>query len=190
LLPAIICYGLLAVFFVLEQALRRGPEAKSLESTAFDRGTTQAIGLAFLSCLLLVLIAPLLSRVGVGKFGAPVMAWAGIGSMILGISLRVWANQTLGASYTRTLKTVQGQSIVSDGPYRVLRHPGYAGVLLMWLGAGVALRNWIALIFMAPLLGWAYLRRMNAEEKMLLTDIGEEYRNYSRRTWKIIPFIY
>jgi protein-S-isoprenylcysteine O-methyltransferase Ste14 len=186
----IICYGLLAAFFVLEQRLRRGPEAKSLDATAFDRGTTRAIGLAFLSCLFFVLIAPLLSRLGLGNFGGPATAWAGIGGMILGISLRVWANQTLGASYTRTLKTVQGQSIVSDGPYRLLRHPGYAGVLLMWFGAGLALRNWIALIFMTPLLGWAYLRRMNAEEKMLLSDIGEAYRNYSRRTWRIIPFIY
>ena len=110
--------------------------------------------------------------------------------MILGISLRVWANQTLGASYTRTLRTVPGQAIVSAGPYRVLRHPGYAGVLLMWFGAGVALRNWIALIVMAPLLGWAYLRRMNAEEEMLLRETGEAYRNYTRRTWRIIPFIY
>ena len=110
--------------------------------------------------------------------------------MILGISLRVWANRTLGASYTRTLKTVQGQSIVSNGPYRVLRHPGYAGVLMMWLGAGVALRNWIALVFMVLFLGRAYLRRMKAEEEMLLTSIGETYRDYSRRTWRVIPFIY
>ena len=110
--------------------------------------------------------------------------------MILGISLRVWANETLGVSYTRTLKTTQGQLVISNGPYRVLRHPGYAGVLLMWLGAGVALRNWIALVFMALFLAWAYQRRMNAEEEMLLTNIGEEYREYSRSTWRIVPFIY
>ena len=110
--------------------------------------------------------------------------------MALGISLRVWANQTLGASYTRKLRTVQGQRVVSDGPYRVLRHPGYAGVLLMWFAAGVGLRNWIALILIAFPLGWAYRRRMIAEEEMLLTNIGEPYRRYARRTWRIIPFIY
>jgi protein-S-isoprenylcysteine O-methyltransferase Ste14 len=60
----------------------------------------------------------------------------------------------------------------------------------MWFGAGVALRNWIALVPMALVLGWAYRRRMSAEEEMLLTNIGEEYREYSRRTWRIIPFIY
>jgi len=85
---------------------------------------------------------------------------------------------------------MQGQSIVSNGPYRVLWHPGYGGVLLMWLGAGVALRNWVALGFVALLLGLAYRRRMNAEEEMLLTNFGVAYRDYCRRTWRIIPFLY
>jgi protein-S-isoprenylcysteine O-methyltransferase Ste14 len=152
---AFICYCLLATFFVLERALRRGSAASALDSTPLDRGTTRAIGLAFLACVILVLIAPLLSRLGLGQFGSPTTAWAGVAAMILGIALRVWANQTLGTSYTRRLKTVQGQSIISTGPYRVLRHPGYAGVMLMWLGAGVALRNWIALVSMALFLGWA-----------------------------------
>jgi protein-S-isoprenylcysteine O-methyltransferase Ste14 len=190
LFAAIVCYGMLVTFFVLERALRRGAAAKTLDATPFDRGTTRAIGLAFLSCALSVLVAPLLAHLGLGKFGNPTTAWAGVAAMIFGISLRVWANQTLGASHTRTLKTVEGQSVVSNGPYRVLRHPGYAGVLLMWFGAGVALRNWIAWVPMALVLGWAYRRRMSAEEEMLLTNIGEGYREYRRRTWRIIPFIY
>jgi protein-S-isoprenylcysteine O-methyltransferase len=181
---------MLFMFFVLEGALRRGAAAKTLDSTPFDRGTTRSIGLAFLSCVISVVIAPLLSHLGLGEFGGPTTAWAGIAAMILGISLCVWANQTLGGSYTRTLKTVEGQAVISKGPYRVLRHPGYTGVLLMWFGAGVALRNWIALVLMAFFLGWAYRRRMNAEEEMLLTSIGDEYREYSRHTWRIIPLIY
>ncbi len=187
---AIICYALLATFIVLERALRRGPAATALDATRFDRGTTRAIGVAFLACLLSVLLAPLLSGLGWGRFGGATTAWAGVVAMTLGISFRVWANQTLGASYTRTLKTIHGQSLRSNGPYRVVRHPGYAGALLMWLGAGVALRNWMALVAMACFLGWAYRSRMNAEEEMLLANFGEEYRAYRRGTWRIIPFIY
>ena len=190
LFPAIISYGPLATFFLVEGALRRGAAAKALDATMSDRGTTRTIGIAFLSCLVSVMIAPVLSRLGIGRFGSPTIAWTGLGGMVLGMSLRVWANQTLGTSYTRTLKTMQGQSIVSNGPYRVLRHPGYGGVLLMWLGAGVALRNWVALGFVALLLGLAYRRRMNAEEEMLLTNFGVSYRDYCRRTWRIIPFLY
>lgn len=186
----VMCYALLATFFLLERVFRRGLAAKALDSTPFDRGTTRAIGLAFLGCLVLVLIAPFLSRVGLGKLDGAPLAWAGIAGMVLGMSLRFWANRTLGAAYTRTLRTVPGQSVVSNGPYRVLRHPGYAGVLLMWLGSGVALKNWIALVTMGLVLGWAYRRRMNAEEEMLLATLGEEYRAYTRRSWRIVPLVY
>ena len=186
MLATVICYTILAAFFVLERALRRGSEARAMDATPFDRGTTRAIGLAFLACVLVALIAPL---VALGQFGNPWIAWVGVAVMTSGIWLRAWANRTLGAFYTRTLKTTQRQAVISNGPYRVLRHPGYAGVLLMWLGAGLALRNWIALVLMVGFLGWAYRRRINAEEEMLLTNIGKEYREYSR-TWRIIPFIY
>ncbi len=189
-LATLVCYCLLATFFVVERALRQGAEAQTLDSTPFDRGTTRAIGFAFLSSLIAVLIAPFLSWWGWGRFGGAGVAWAGVAAMVLGISLRIWANKTLAAAYTRTLKTVQGQSVVSNGPYRVLRHPGYAGVLLMWLGAGVALRNWLVLLFMALTLGGAYRKRMTAEEEMLLANLGDPYREYRRRTWRIIPFVY
>ncbi len=63
----VLCYALLAAFFVLERFFRRGSAAKALDPTPFDRGTTRSIGLAFVSCLTLVLIAPFLSRVGLGK---------------------------------------------------------------------------------------------------------------------------
>jgi protein-S-isoprenylcysteine O-methyltransferase Ste14 len=187
---AISCYALLATFLVLERLFRRGAAAKSLDATPTDRGTTRVIGLAFLSSLLLVLSAPFFSRLGWGNVNCPTVAWAGIAMMIVGIGLRFWANYTLGAVYTRTLKTAPGQAVVSSGPYRVLRHPGYAGVLLMWLGAGLALQNWIVLVAVALVTGRAYRRRMNAEEQMLLGSLGEAYREYRGRTWRVVPFVY
>jgi protein-S-isoprenylcysteine O-methyltransferase Ste14 len=186
----IVCYALLATFLLLERALRRGAAATALDATPFDRGTTRAIGISFFACLLCVLLAPLLSWLGWGRFGGAATAWWGILAMTLGLSLRVWANQTLGAFYTRTLKAARGQPVVSGGPYRLLRHPGYAGVILMWLGAGVAVRNWFALGVIALVLAWAYRRRIHAEEEMLLMTIGAEYGDYRRRTWRIIPPIY
>jgi protein-S-isoprenylcysteine O-methyltransferase Ste14 len=187
---AISCYAILATFLVLERLFRHGAAAKSLDASPTDRGTTRVIGLAFLSSLLLLLCAPFFSRLGWGSMNRPMVAWAGIAMMIVGICLRFWANYTLGAAYTRTLKTTHGQAVVSSGPYRLLRHPGYAGVLLMWLGAGLALQNWIVLVGVALVTGWAYGRRMNAEEEMLLGSLGEAYREYSGRTWRVIPFVY
>jgi protein-S-isoprenylcysteine O-methyltransferase Ste14 len=190
LFAAISSYALLATFLILEGVFRRGTAAKALDATPADRGTTRRIGLAFLAAVLLVLIAPFLSGLGPGKLTNPTLAWAGVAAMILGICLRFWANSTLGAAYTRTLRTTPDQVVVSSGPYRVLRHPGYAGVLLMWLGAGLAVQNWIVLVAVALVTGWAYGRRMRAEEAMLLGSLGQAYREYSGRTWRVVPFVY
>src|SRR5258708_1479204 len=58
--------------------------------------------------------------------------------MIIGLTLRVWAAQVLGRFYTRTLRTTDKQRIVQSGPYHLIRHPGYLGTILIWIGAGLA----------------------------------------------------
>ena len=116
--------------------------------------------------------------------------WIGIAIAIFGIALRFWANKTLGEFYTRTLRLREKQSIVQHGPYAMLRHPGYAGVILMWFGAAWATSNWIAVIIAGATMFTVYHYRIQAEEAMLLTAGSKEYGEYRARTWKLIPFIY
>jgi protein-S-isoprenylcysteine O-methyltransferase len=170
--------------------LRRGKEATSLEEGPTDQGTTRAVGAAFgLSCLM-VLVAPLLNRWRLGRFAQPKVAWSGVGAMAGGLALRVWAARVLGAYYTRTLRTSGEQRIVVEGPYRVVRHPGYAGVILLWLGAGVATANWVAAIAIGAVVGRAYRRRISTEEVMLARAFAEDYPRYAGRTWRLIPWVY
>jgi protein-S-isoprenylcysteine O-methyltransferase Ste14 len=77
-----------------------------------------------------------------------------------------------------------------SGPYRWLRHPGYTGYLLLALGFAVGYSSPVGLVAIAVLLlpGLAY--RMNVEERLLAGQFGEMYREYSRRTKKIIPGIW
>ena len=82
--------------------------------------------------------APVLNSFGVGRIDAGSVGWIGLVIAILGIALRFWANRTLGQFYTRTLRVTEDQPIIDQGPYRVIRHPGYLGVLLMWVGASLA----------------------------------------------------
>jgi protein-S-isoprenylcysteine O-methyltransferase len=188
--PLHIAWGLIGCFVVVERALRQGKEARSLEEGVTDQGTTRAIGAAFgTSCLMLVM-APLLNRRRLGRFSRPAVAWSGIGAMAGGLALRIWAARVLGAYYTRTLRTSGGQRIVADGPYRLVRHPGYAGVILLWLGAGVATANWVATIVIGAAMGRAYRRRMVAEEAMLARAFAEDYPRYAGRTWRLIPWVY
>ena len=96
----------------------------------------------------------------------------------------------LGAFYTRTLRTSAEQRLIEDGPYRLVRNPGYLGDLLLWLGAGFAAANWIVLaIIIFPMLR-VYRSRIKAEEAMLADAFPQEYSGYARRTWRLIPFLY
>ncbi len=86
--------------------------------------------------------------------------------------------------------TTAGHHIVQEGPYRLIRHPGYSGSLLVWIGAGLVTSNWIVLIVVTLVCISAYLYRIRSEEAMLVAEFGEEYENYIRRTRRLIPFVY
>ena len=80
--------------------------------------------------------------------------------------------------------------VVTGGPYRLIRHPGYAGSLLVWTGYCLGVGNWIALLVVGVLMLAAYGWRIRAEERMLVAALGEQYRHYQRRTTRLVPFLY
>jgi protein-S-isoprenylcysteine O-methyltransferase len=98
--------------------------------------------------------------------------------------------RTLGGFYTRTLRVTDGQPVVETGPYAVVRHPGYLGSLLVWTGFGLASRSLPAVIGAAAPMAIAYRHRMAAEEAMLEARLGEPYRRYEGRTWRLLPYVY
>jgi protein-S-isoprenylcysteine O-methyltransferase Ste14 len=188
MVTAILGYGLLVLFFGLEFFLRRGSEAKSLKPGSFDQGTAVLVAVSY---PLGIFLAPLLNGFSIGRFPGPDTAgMVGVIAMIAGLGIRVWSMQTLGRFYTRRLTIAEGQKIVQAGPYRILRHPGYLGTLLVWIGLPATQANWIALCALALLMGIAYGRRINLEENMLVQQFGEEYRQYMKRTWRLVPFIF
>jgi protein-S-isoprenylcysteine O-methyltransferase len=191
MLTHVVSYLLIAFFMVLQRVLRRGEQARSLCPDQADRGTTRLLGMAFGLGNLALILAPLLNAFGVAHLdlGFPV-GWAGIALMLGGLGLRWWSSVTLGRSYTSTLRLAEGQQIIKKGPYRLVRHPGYAGVLLLWVGAGLASQNWLAAGVVAALMFVAYAYRIRSEESMLLAAFGEQYRDYRASTWRLVPWVY
>lgn len=118
------------------------------------------------------------------------VGWIGVALMFVGIAGPVWAARTLGASYTRTLRTLEGQRLVRAGPYRFVRHPGYAWDIVMWLGRDS--RRPTRSSWRAWRSSWSGRTAggFGAEERMLLDTFGDEYREYSRRTWRSLPPLY
>jgi protein-S-isoprenylcysteine O-methyltransferase Ste14 len=64
------------------------------------------------------------------------------------------------------------------------------GVLLMWVGAGFATLNWVAVTVIMLAMGLSYHYRIVSEEAMLMTTFGEQYQTYKEHTWRLLPFVY
>ncbi|HET7921250.1 MAG TPA: isoprenylcysteine carboxylmethyltransferase family protein [Gammaproteobacteria bacterium] len=116
--------------------------------------------------------------------------WCGIGLMLAGLGFRWYAIRVLGKFFTRDVATRPGQYVVETGPYRLVRHPSYSGGLLMLLGAGLAMTNWLSLLVLcaAMLIGYGY--RVHVEEQALCRDLGEPYREYMQRTHRFVPHVW
>ena len=176
----------LGAFIAVEGRLRKGGEARTLHAGEQDRGSTAAVGASF---GLALVAGPLVARSR--RCQLPVrLGWFGVVMMTGGLVLRVAAARTLGRHYTRTLRTDSDQLVVTRGPYRYVRHPGYAGVLAMWLGYGLALTSLPATVVTSIPNLVAYRRRIDAEEAMLVDSLGDPYRHYQRNTKRLVPGLY
>ena len=191
MLTTLVAWSLLVAFLVLQRVLRRGEEARSLRPLPADRGSTRLVGAAFGLGLLALVVAPALNAYGVADMDlGSVVGWVGVAVMVGGIAMRLWSQAVLGRYYTSTLRHAADQAVVASGPYRLLRHPGYGGLLLAWLGAGLATANWAVALAIALLMVVTYSYRIAAEEAMLLGAFGDRYKEYMARTWRLVPYVY
>ena len=108
----------------------------------------------------------------------------------MGIALRWWAIVTLGRFFTVDVQIARDHELVERGPFRVVRHPSYTGVLLAFVGYAFSLANWAAMLVILIPITAAFVRRMNVEEQALTNALGERYRSYMRRTKRLVPGIY
>ena len=116
--------------------------------------------------------------------------FAGICLMLLGIALRWYSAAVLGKYFTFEVAIQRGQALIEVGPYRYIRHPSYTGALLTLLGFGLALGNWAGLAAALLCMGFAYAYRIPVEEAALASALGEAYKEYLKRTWRLVPFLF
>ena len=115
---------------------------------------------------------------------------AGVALFVTGLLLRWWAIITLGRFFTVDVTIEPDHELIERGPFRLVRHPSYTGVLLAFVGLALTLGNWAALLVMLVPIGAAFIHRMNVEENALSGVLGPQYTDYMRRTKRLVPFIY
>jgi protein-S-isoprenylcysteine O-methyltransferase Ste14 len=120
---------------------------------------------------------------------APDWIRSGNACVLAGIILRRWAVAILGRYFSVDVAAETAQPVIDTGPYRLIRHPACAGLMLSLIGFAMAIGNWVGLAAMLVLPGVAFGYRVKVEEAALVSTLGNSYAHYMHRTRRLIPFI-
>jgi protein-S-isoprenylcysteine O-methyltransferase Ste14 len=115
--------------------------------------------------------------------------YLGVAMMIAGSLLRRRCWRELGKHFTGDVKAAADQPVIQTGPYRWVRHPSYTAGMLMFVGIGVALTNWLSIAVVLAISAAAYSYRVRVEERALLAEIGQPYADFMRTRKRFIPFV-
>lgn len=140
--------------------------------------------------LAIVIAGPYSDRRDVATLSeAEIVRYLGLALFCLGFVAMHWAEVHLERQFSLEVSIQEGHRLVTDGPYRYLRHPRYLGILLFMAGISLVFRSWLALILVAALtlvLVW----RIRDEEALMRQEFGSEWEMHAQRSWRIIPFVY
>jgi protein-S-isoprenylcysteine O-methyltransferase len=129
--------------------------------------------------------------------GAPVAqipGWlpviAGIAIAVTGVALRQWSVATLGSFFTTSVEVQSDHRIVTRGPYAVLRHPSYTGLLIIVAGLTLALGSWLSCLVATALATAGVARRIAVEESALASHLGPDWTAFARTRKRLIPMVW
>jgi protein-S-isoprenylcysteine O-methyltransferase Ste14 len=182
----IIVVAYLYAFFEIFMSVRQRQNSRIKSSG--DKGS-----LWLLYCLITAGYA-LSFAIGATKFGrtGPWSLFFALGMvlMAIGLMIRVHSILTLKQFFTYTVAKIENQKIVETGLYKFIRHPGYLGQLIIFLGISLAMSNWLSVLLMMSAVIPGYLYRIKIEEKFLIEQLGEEYISYQKRTKRLLPILF
>jgi protein-S-isoprenylcysteine O-methyltransferase Ste14 len=117
---------------------------------------------------------------------APWEFWLGVLATAAGLGFSIVARAHIGRNWSGTVTIKESHELVTSGPYRLVRHPIYTGILLAFAGSAIARGEWRGVIALA--IGWAALwRKLRVEERWMIEQFGEAYAAYRRRVPALVP---
>lgn len=114
----------------------------------------------------------------------------GVGLVVIGLTIRILSILTLRQQFRYSVETIENHALIETGLYRSIRHPGYLGQLLIFIGIATSLSNWLSIVLMMIPIAIGYIYRMKVEERFMTEQMGERYVNYKNRTKRLIPMLY
>ena len=115
--------------------------------------------------------------------------WIGAAFAVVGLLFAIWARQHLGSNWSSSVTIKRGHELITTGPYALVRHPIYTGILTGFLGTAIALsqvRGVIGFVLIFVVL-WAKLRM---EEGWMRSQFGETYATYAHQTAALVPYLF
>lgn len=116
------------------------------------------------------------------------LAWSGVVLCIAGLAFCIWARFTLGRNWSGVVTLKGGHELITSGPYALVRHPIYTGLLTMFVGTVIVLGHVAGIIAMPFVFGSLWIK-LRYEERLMLKQFPNEYAGYQQRVKRLIPFI-
>ncbi len=154
-----------------------------------DRGNRWVIPALTIIALLDAYLAAHTDRTDFWTIDGDAVRWLGVALSAAGGALRIWPVFVLGPRFSGLVAIQPGHTLVTTGVYSVIRHPSYLGLLVSSFGWGLAFRSVVG-VLLAALLIPLIIIRIHAEEKLLISQFGDEYDAYRARTSRLIPGVY
>jgi protein-S-isoprenylcysteine O-methyltransferase Ste14 len=116
------------------------------------------------------------------------VVWLGFALTVAGLAFACWARVILGRNWSGVVQVKQDHELITRGPYSIVRHPIYTGLLLAFLGTAIGIGEWRALIA-TVVVGVSFWRKLKLEERWMTEVFGEQYRSYRQRVKALIPWV-
>jgi protein-S-isoprenylcysteine O-methyltransferase Ste14 len=117
------------------------------------------------------------------------VSWMGVLVALLGFAILQWAQNTLGKNWSDTPRMMQEQALITSGPYQFIRHPIYTAFLLILGSTLLISANWFLGLAWIGMTLIEVTSRIGFEESLMLEYFGDQYRDYMKKTGRLIPKI-
>jgi protein-S-isoprenylcysteine O-methyltransferase Ste14 len=115
------------------------------------------------------------------------LRWAGIAIALMGFILLQWAQNTLGKNWSDTPRMIKDQALITSGPYQFIRHPIYTAFLLIMGSTLLISANWLIGLSWIGMTVLEIASRIGFEESLMLEYFGDQYRDYRKKTGRLLP---